>query len=87
MQNLVAPLQVEMLTEVCFDFPADGVTFAPDRFHFESNKDWAYFSLYFKAIPVKSCVIDVIEEEDATEDTFNYYGVEVLMEEVMEVVG
>ena len=29
----------------------------------------------------------MIEEEDATEDTFNYHGVEVLMEEMMEVVG
>jgi hypothetical protein len=66
---------------------ADGVTFAPDRFHFESNKDWAYFSLYFKAIPLKSCVLDMIEEEDATEDTFNYYGVNIVLEEVMEVVN
>jgi hypothetical protein len=31
-------------------------------------------------------VIDVIEEEDATEDTFNYYGVEVLLEGIMEVL-
>ena len=66
---------------------ADGVTFAPDRFHFESNKDWAYFSLYFKAIPIQSCVIDVIEEENPTKNNFNYYGVQVLMEEMMEVVG
>jgi hypothetical protein len=66
---------------------AEGITFAPDRFHFESNKDWAYFSLYFKAIPLKSCVIDMIEEEDATEDTFNYYGVNIELEEMMEVVG
>ncbi len=65
---------------------ADGVTFAPDRFHFESNKDWAYFSLYFEPIPFKSCVIDVIEEEDATEDTFNYYGVHVLMEDMMRMM-
>lgn len=65
---------------------ADGVTFAPDRFHFESNKDWAYFSLYFKGIPIKSCVIDVIEEEDATEDTFNYYGVTIMLNDAMEVI-
>ena len=64
----------------------DGVTLAPDRFHFESNKDWAYFSLYFKPIPMKSCVIDVIEQENPTKDNFNYYGVEVWMEEVMGVV-
>jgi hypothetical protein len=61
--------------------------FSPDRFLFESNKDWAYFSLYFKAIPLKSCVIDVIEEEKPTKNNFNYYGVEVLMEEMMGVVG
>ena len=65
---------------------ADGVTFAPDRFHFESNKDWAYFSLYFKPIPIQSCVIDVIEEEDATEDTFNYYGVTIMLNDAMEVI-
>jgi hypothetical protein len=65
----------------------EGITLAPGRFHFESNKDWAYFNLYFKPIPMKSCVIDLIEEEDATVDTFNYYGVQVLMEEMMEVVG
>ena len=28
----------------------------------------------------------MIEEEDATEDTFNYYGVKVLLEEMVEVV-
>jgi hypothetical protein len=65
----------------------EGITLAPDRFHFESNKDWAYFSLYFKAIPLKSCVIDMLEEEDATEDTFNYYGVTIVLNEGMEVVG
>jgi hypothetical protein len=29
----------------------------------------------------------MIEEEDATEDTFNYYGVNIVLEEVMEVVN
>jgi hypothetical protein len=32
-------------------------------------------------------VIDVIEEEKPTKNNFNYYGVEVLLEEMMEVVG
>jgi hypothetical protein len=61
---------------------ADGVTFAPDRYHFEANKDWAYFSLNFKAIPLKSCIIDIIEKEKPSANNFNYYGVEALMEEI-----
>lgn len=29
----------------------------------------------------------MIEEEDATEDTFNYYGVTIVLEEMVEVMG
>lgn len=64
---------------------SDGITFAPDRFHFESNKDWAYFSLYFKSIPLKSCVIDIIEKEKPSANNFNYYGVTILLEDAMEI--
>lgn len=48
---------------------------APEVFKFESIKDWKIFSLYFEPIPVRSCKIDIIEEEEPNKNDFNYYNV------------
>jgi hypothetical protein len=41
---------------------AVGITLAPAKRNFESNKDWQYFSLYFPAIPQKDCILNIIEK-------------------------
>jgi hypothetical protein len=56
---------------------AKNIPLAPEKFEFESKEDWRVFSLYFKPIPLKSCVIDIIEEEQPDEKDFNFYGVSV----------
>jgi hypothetical protein len=48
---------------------------------FQSVKDWQFFTLYFQPIPQKDCVINIIEEEKPTPDDFNYYGIELKMNE------
>ena len=58
---------------------AVGIPIAPQRTDFESTKDWQFFSLYFKPIPKKDCVINLIEVEKPTENDFNYYGIELKM--------
>ena len=56
---------------------AKNIPLAPEVFEFESTEDWRVFTLYFKPIPLKSCIIDIIEEEEPDENDFNFYGVSV----------
>ena len=56
---------------------AKNIPLAPDVFEFESTEDWRVFTLYFKPIPIKSCNMDIIEEENPTKEDFNFYGVSV----------
>jgi hypothetical protein len=65
---------------------AEGITYAPKKHFFESNKDWAFFSLYFEAIPMKSCSIDMIESKKPTFNNFNYYGIQIELEDRIEVI-
>ena len=60
---------------------ADGIPISPDKHHFESTKDWKYFSLYFTPIPIKDCIINIIEAENSNSDDFNYYGIELLIKD------
>ncbi len=57
---------------------AKNIPIKPDHLHFESKQDWQVFSLFFEAIPVKKCVIDIIEEEDPRSTDFNFYGIKLL---------
>ncbi|MFZ4107131.1 hypothetical protein, partial [Flavobacterium sp.] len=41
---------------------AVGITIAPAKRNFESNKDWQYFSLYFTPMKQKDTLINVIEK-------------------------
>jgi hypothetical protein len=59
----------------------DNIPLAPNRHEFESTKDWAFFSLYFKPIPKENCFIDFIEAENPTPDDFNIIGITLNMDE------
>ena len=50
---------------------------APSQLDFESQKDWRVFSLVFEPIPIKDCIIDIIEVENPSPNDFNYYGVQL----------
>lgn len=58
-----------------------GITIAPKKVEFQSVKDWQFFTLYFEPIPQKDCVINIIEEEKPSPNDFNYYGIELKMDE------
>ena len=64
---------------------AVGITLAPAKRNFESNKDWQYFSLYFPAIPQKDCTLNIIEKIKGNKNDFNYYNVALKMENAVEV--
>jgi hypothetical protein len=57
---------------------AKNIPIKPAKLDFESIEDWQVFSLFFEPIPVKKCVIDIIEEENPNEDDFNYYDIQLL---------
>jgi hypothetical protein len=64
---------------------AVGITLAPAKRNFESNKDWQYFSLYFPAIPQKDCTLNIIEKIKGNKNDFNYYNVALKMENAIEI--
>lgn len=64
---------------------AVGITLAPAKRNFESNKDWQYFSLYFPAIPQKDCTLNIIEKIKGNKNDFNYYNVALKMENAVEI--
>lgn len=51
------------------------IPISPDRHDFETIEDWKVFSLYFQPIPIKDCIVDIIEEENPSSNDFNYYGI------------
>ena len=53
------------------------ITLAPKKVNFESEADWCVFSLFFEALPLKDCIIDIIENPHPTQNNFNYYGIEL----------
>jgi hypothetical protein len=54
---------------------ATGITIAPKKHNFQSNKDWQYYSLYFEPMEQQDCIINLIEKEKGTENDFNYYNI------------
>lgn len=64
---------------------AVGITLAPAKRNFESNKDWQYFSLYFPALPQKDCTLNIIEKIKGNKNDFNYYNVALKMENAIEI--
>lgn len=66
---------------------SEGIPINPEHHYFESIKDWRYFSLYFPAIPPTNCTINIIEIENGSINDFNYYDIELKMENGVEVLG
>jgi hypothetical protein len=60
---------------------AENIPMAPHHHYFESSKDWAFFSLYFKPLPMENCTIDYVEAEQPEATDFNIYGIELNMHE------
>lgn len=56
---------------------ADNIPIGPEKHHFETTKDWLYFSLYFPSLPLKSCIIDLIENEPLQTSDFNFWDIEL----------
>ncbi len=69
---------------------ATNIPYGPEKLHFNSTIEWRYFSLYFPSIleepdnkkslmsigePKRIETIDLIEQEDGTENDFNFYGI------------
>jgi hypothetical protein len=56
---------------------AKNIPLAPYRLDFESTQDWRVFSLIFEPIPLKSCVINIIEQEYPSKNDFNFYSIKL----------
>ena len=65
---------------------AIGITIAPAKRNFESNKDWQYFSLFFPPIKQKDTFINIIEKMNGTKNDFNYYNIELKLKDGVEVL-
>lgn len=65
---------------------AIGIPISPNRLEFESKMDWQYFTLIFEPIPLTNSVINILEEENPSLDDFNFYHVEINLDEGIEVI-
>ena len=66
---------------------ADNIPMAPTQHHFKSNKDWLYFSLYFPAIPLQDCTLDLIEMDTSSKDVFNYFNIDLKIKNAVEILN
>ena len=65
---------------------ADNIPIAPVHHHFNTSKDWLYYSLYFPTIPLKNGLIDIIEVEPGADTDFNYFDIEVDIKKIIELM-
>lgn len=65
---------------------AVNIPLAPDRHDFESKEDWRVFSVYFEPIPLIDCTINIIEEENPSNNNFNYYDIQLTNVSEVEMV-
>ena len=65
---------------------SDGIPINPEHHYFESKKEWRYFSLFFPAIPLTNCTINIIEIENGSKNDFNYYDIGLKMNNGVEVL-
>jgi hypothetical protein len=65
---------------------ATGITISPNKHNFQSHKDWQYYSLYFEPMLQIDRLINLIEVEKGTRNDFNYYGIDLKMEEGIELM-
>ena len=66
---------------------ARGITIAPKLLEFESIIDRQVFSLFFQPIPIRDCVIDMVEEENPTENDFNIDSIAIKNVRDVEIVN
>jgi hypothetical protein len=78
-------LQIKGSTERYLFKEAEGIALAPEKLNFESTKDYQFFSLYFEALPGGNLVFDMIEHYPGTPNDFNYYGIELRLEDGVDV--
>ena len=64
---------------------AIGITIAPEKRNFESNRDWQYFSLFFPPIKQKDTLINIIEKVKGNKNEFNYYNIELKVADGIEL--
>jgi hypothetical protein len=64
---------------------ATGITIAPQKHNFQSNKDWRYYSLYFEPLDQKDSTINLIEKEKGSKNDFNYYDIKLKLIDGLEV--
>lgn len=65
---------------------AIGITIAPAKRNFKSNKDWQYYSLFFPPIKQNDNIINIIEKVKGNKNDFNYYNIEIKMSEAIEMM-
>jgi hypothetical protein len=80
-------LQIQGSPERYLFKEAEGIALAPEKLNFESTKDYQFFSLYFEALPSGNLVFDMIENYPGTPNDFNYYGIELRLEDGVEVLS
>lgn len=56
---------------------ADGITIAPEMYHFKPGEEKHAFQVYFEPLPKRAKVFDILEVEPGTKFDFNFYGVNV----------
>jgi hypothetical protein len=78
-------LQIKGSTKRYLFKEAEGIALAPEKLNFESTKDYQFFSLYFEALPGGNLVFDMIEHYPGTPNDFNCYGIELRLEDGVEV--
>jgi hypothetical protein len=78
-------LQIQGSPERYLFKEAEGIALAPEKLNFESTKDYQFFSLYFEALPGSNLVFDMIENYPGTPNDFNCYGIELRLEDGVEV--
>lgn len=59
---------------------AENIPLSPDSMHFESIRDWQFFTLYFEPIPKIDQLIDIIESQNPNSNDFNFYSIAVEMD-------
>lgn len=59
---------------------AIGIPVTPEKWEFESKKDWKVFTLLFEPIPIKNCTINIIESLEPDGNFFNYFDISLSLE-------
>jgi hypothetical protein len=60
---------------------AENIPVYPEQHHFESKRDWKYFTLYFEPLPYKDCVFDIIEQDPNDPNDFNFFDIHLKISE------